>query len=172
MTLFFIVIGTEHLMQLEDVLRLDNASPTELLYALGMVGTMIRVTRSEASNINPWAIGVSYVSCDRVDTASAMCSLDSQCNLQDLGRHDISDIMVVMNPRHPDPYRLFMNTRLYQTYLSVVFTRNPNLFMPAQQTALLMVALVRAISQLTDKNFATQRHVQNCLNIIYTLRER
>lgn len=28
------------------------------------------VTRSEASNINPWALGVSYVSCDRIDTVS------------------------------------------------------------------------------------------------------
>jgi hypothetical protein len=43
------------------------------------------------------------------------------------------DVMVLMNPRNPEPFRLFMRTKLYQTYTSVLFTRNPNMFVPSMQ---------------------------------------
>jgi len=40
------------------------------------------------------------------------------------------------------------STALYEAYLAVVFTRNPDLHLPAQRSALLMVAFVRSVEQL------------------------
>jgi len=168
--------GSEHLMQLEEVKDLDNPSVTELLYAVGMVGNLIRVRRSEASNISPWMLHVEYVSCDKLDSASALVALDAGRKLEDMGRREGSDILLLVNPRHAYPYRMFMRTRLFETYTSIVFTRNPNLFLGTQPTALLMLALVRLIGQLgqsaTAPDTATVAHVQTALHLIYTIRDR
>ena len=41
-------------------------------------------------------------------------------------------MLLLLNPANPEPARLFMRTKLFQTYTSTLFTRNLNMFMPAQ----------------------------------------
>ncbi len=131
----------------------------------------IEVSRSEASNIQPWALGVNYVSCDYVDIPSATCGLDSNWELKDVSmRRAAPDVLVLIDPQTPQPYQLFRATRLFDVYTSLVFTRNLGLYQPAQHTALLMLALVRAITQLALPRFRTYKHIATVYNIIYTLR--
>ena len=49
--------------------------------------------------------------------------------------------------------RFFLRPGLYDAYTAVVCTRNPALGVPAQKTALLMVALCQAATQMMDPKF-------------------
>ena len=68
--------------------------------------------------------------------------------------------------------RLFMGTSLFDAYTAVVFTRNPALSLPAQKTALLMIALVQAVRQLLQPVTRTREHVLMVLTIWQTVRLR
>ena len=77
-----------------------------------------------------------------------MCALDAGIAMKDSQGNIAQDVLVIINPRNPGPYRAFLNTKLYHNYLAVVFTRNPSLYIPSQQTAIYIVALCKAIDQL------------------------
>eukprot|EP00456_Euglypha_rotunda_P016909 TRINITY_DN15689_c0_g1_i5.p1 TRINITY_DN15689_c0_g1~~TRINITY_DN15689_c0_g1_i5.p1 ORF type:complete len:178 (+),score=12.94 TRINITY_DN15689_c0_g1_i5:128-661(+) len=167
-----VMTAWEHLRQLDELDRLSELSVNEVLYAFGMVGNCIQVHRSEASNISPWMLSVPYVSCDRFDTTSVMCALDSGFPLHDMNHKEVTDALVLMDPKNPIPFELFRQTKLFKTYTSILFTRNPSLFIPAQQTALLMISLVTAIKQLAFPETRSLRHVQTVFDIIYTIRRQ
>jgi hypothetical protein len=77
-----------------------------------------------------------------------MCALDAGIELKDSTGQLAQDVLVVINPRNPGPYRAFLKSKLYQNYLAVLFTRNPDIFIPSQQTAIYIVSLCKAIEQL------------------------
>jgi hypothetical protein len=122
---------------------------TDLLYAYGSVGVGMCVERNQSSVIQPWNIRVSFIGPTRMDTSSAMCALDSGAVLKDpTTGHATPDVLVMLDPRNPHPYKQWLRTALSDAYLAVTFARNPDLYVPAQRTALLMVAFVRAVEQL------------------------
>jgi hypothetical protein len=119
--------AVQHLQEITSSTIITSSFITELLYSYGSVGLMIQLFRSEASNINPWSIQVTYVSSDRSDTASAMCALDSGVKVKDSLGNVAADVLIVANPMNPQPYLAFTQTLLHQKYLAVAFTRNPDL---------------------------------------------
>jgi hypothetical protein len=165
--------AAQHMLDPTLAKVLDDPSVTlpQLLYAYGMTGVGIRVRRSEASNINPWAIGVDYVSSDYFDTTSVMCAIDSkhELTLIDLHREPITDVLVLQDPELPLPNELWRCTKLAQIYTSVVATRNLELYQGAQQMAINAAALTKAIDQLRLSKFRTRRHFDTILHIIHNL---
>lgn len=102
-----------------------------------------------------------------------MCALHANLAVEDdtLGER-IEDVLVVLDPRHPEPYDAFCRTQLHSAYTSVVFTRNPSLHLNVQQTALLVISLCRAITQLLQARCRTPEQVNVIFSIIYTIRRR
>jgi len=125
-----------------------SLTPLDLLCAFGMLGNLVSVQRSEAAVINPWAVQISYVSHDKATTNSACAALDHGLPLHDQKGVRAADVLVLANPRNPEPYLQFVGSRLHDLYLSLVFTRSLDISLPAQRTALLMVALARSLEQL------------------------
>jgi hypothetical protein len=74
---------------------LTPRSVVELLYAYGAVGFGLRVHRSEAAAVNPWLLGVSYVSATAFDTSSVMCALDAGISLTDDLGETVQDVVCV-----------------------------------------------------------------------------
>ena len=126
-----------------------DLTPLDLLCSFGMVGRLVRVRRSEASNINPWTICVEYVSPYTATTHGALCALDAGLPLSDPEQGDTPDVLIVPDPRNPGPFNAFLRSGLYKMYLSMVFTRSIDLALPSQDTALLMSALCTSIEQLS-----------------------
>eukprot|EP01105_Mastigella_eilhardi_P020277 TRINITY_DN4818_c0_g1_i2.p1 TRINITY_DN4818_c0_g1~~TRINITY_DN4818_c0_g1_i2.p1 ORF type:complete len:1734 (+),score=360.62 TRINITY_DN4818_c0_g1_i2:61-5262(+) len=145
---------------------------TSLLYLFGMVGLQVRVARCEASAVDPWQIKVEYVSRDRCDTASAMCCLDALAEVKDSSGEVVTDVLVVVDPNDPAPYAAFTATQLYEAYTAVVFTRNPDVAVPAQKTALLMHSFVCCASRLLDTQARTPEYLEVALEILYSIRRR
>jgi hypothetical protein len=165
---------SQHIQQLRAMSKLlsdPSITLPKLLYAWGTTGLGIRVRRSEASNINPWMIGVEYVSTDYFDTPSIMCALDSKLenNLIDLHRQVCSDVLTLVDPEIPLPASLWIKTKLHQIYTSVVCTRNLELFTAGQSIALNSAALVQAIHQLRHKSFRTLRHMESIFHIAHNV---
>eukprot|EP01083_Nonionella_stella_P026171 72033_1 len=164
----------------------------DLLYGLGVVGIGIRVRRIEASNIDPWQLKVQYVSHCYNDSVSSMCALDSSLQVFETnahaictrvqGKHDASlqcipDVMMVLNRMaYKNDYmknRLLtkvMRSDLYSIYLATVFTRNPNLVIPSQKVAILMISLVQTVQQIFNNKDDTKQLINHALNIMYCVR--
>lgn len=99
-----------------------------------------------------------------------MCCLDAGLDHKDQQDQVAPDVLVVVDPRNPEPYITFLNFQLHAAYTAVVFTRNPALTLPGQRHALLAVALVRSITQLCEPAHQTAQHVLATLHILFTLR--
>ena len=164
--------AVEHIQEIVEVNSLSTTSLTALLYRFGMVGILITVHRSEAATVDPWAINVQYVSSDIGDTASAMCALDSLALLTDSSGNTVSDVLVIIDPCNPAPGTAFLKTKLHDIYTAVIFTRNPDICIHSQKTALMMNALVRATGQLLDPKYRNRANLNSVLRILYTLRVR
>eukprot|EP01113_Clastostelium_recurvatum_P046047 TRINITY_DN8013_c0_g1_i7.p1 TRINITY_DN8013_c0_g1~~TRINITY_DN8013_c0_g1_i7.p1 ORF type:complete len:1990 (-),score=647.36 TRINITY_DN8013_c0_g1_i7:109-6078(-) len=162
-----------HLAEISQIMpSLRDLVLTDMLYSCGMLGVPIKVTRSEASNADPWRITVGYVSSERLDTASAMCALDAMVDWADKSGTVTQDVVIVADPLNPAPYLAFASSPLYDAYLGVVFTRSPDIVLPAQRTALLMITLVRAITQLLQPDTRTLALMRTIFHLIYTIRLR
>ena len=138
----------------------DGINVPELLYSLGMVGRGIHVKRSEASNINPWALIVEYVSLQVCDTNSAMCLLDIGLENKDETGKPVEDVLVIPDPARPLLAQRFVATQLHQAYMGVVFARNYELSLPSQHLALTMISFVKAVEQLMSEGMRTHAHLQ------------
>ena len=78
--------------------------------------------------------------------------------------------------------RKVMRSDLYSIYLATVFTRNPNLIIPSQKIAILMVSFVQSVQQIflrkwsalslldDDDDTAIRSEINNALNIMYSIR--
>eukprot|EP00026_Physarum_polycephalum_P004641 Phypoly_transcript_04663.p1 GENE.Phypoly_transcript_04663~~Phypoly_transcript_04663.p1 ORF type:complete len:660 (-),score=89.51 Phypoly_transcript_04663:152-1933(-) len=128
--------------------------------------------RSEASNIDPWKISVTYISKDWWDTTSAMCGLHAMATHRDTMGRQVQDVLVILDPKNPDPYLAFLKSPLHAAYMGVIFARNPDIQLPAQRSGLLMSALVRGITQLLEPAFRTREFVGMLLKLVYTIRKR
>ena len=167
--------GTEHWQriqcELEELNELRGLTITELLYSLGMIGYGIKLTRSESSNINPWTIIVDYVSHEIMDSSDTLCLLDAGIAHEDSNGTIIEDVVIVPNPANPKPYELFLQSKLYKSYLGVVFTRNPELVLPQQHTALVMVSFVKAIEQLMNPKYRTHGNLQSIFEMYLHIKD-
>eukprot|EP00419_Tripos_fusus_P037473 CAMPEP_0172773352 /NCGR_PEP_ID=MMETSP1074-20121228/194112_1 /TAXON_ID=2916 /ORGANISM="Ceratium fusus, Strain PA161109" /LENGTH=408 /DNA_ID=CAMNT_0013609605 /DNA_START=17 /DNA_END=1240 /DNA_ORIENTATION=+ len=138
----------EHIQQAKEISTLALHDLRSALCTIGMVGAQIRCTRTEASNVEPWALIVDYVSPSFADTASAMCALDLACPLTDESGAVAPDVVILFPQSHEQPYRWFTQTALYQSYLGIVFTRTPVCVLPSQCSALPVLVWVKSAEQL------------------------
>lgn len=143
----------------------------EFLYSFGAVGVASRIRRSEACVIDPWKINVDYVSGDWWDSCSALCFLEAGVPLTDSDQEKCTDVIICGDPRNFAPYLAFCKSTLFHHYLSITFSRNPDLYTPRQTTALLAVALVRSVTQLLSGK-RTDNQIRSMLCLLYTLRMR
>jgi hypothetical protein len=123
----------------------------DLLYCLGQIGYCIQVSRGESSNIQPWNLIIPYISTDLCDSASILCLLDAGNTFYDRENQPISDVLIIPAVHNASPYLTFLQTKLHEAYLAIIFTRNPLLTLPAQKNAILFISLVKSIEQLMDK---------------------
>ena len=135
-------------------LRQERTAPpgaAALLYSFGMVGVQLRVRRSEAAAINPWAIRIEFLSRSVCDTATALSALDCGHRLLDGTGELAPDVLVLVDPALGTEAcaatSTFLQSALHATYLALVFTRSAALRLPAQRTALLVVAFVKGAEQ-------------------------
>ncbi len=157
---------------LREMAGVGSTTLLEFLYSFGGVGLAARLRRSEACVIDPWRICVDYVSDDAWDTCSALCFMEAAIPLVDSAGEKCYDVVLVGDPRNFEPYRAFSRSTLFQHYLSILFSLNPDLANPRQMTALLAVALVRCVTQLLNPKRQTALAVQNMFRLLYTLRRR
>ena len=147
---------------------------TDLLYAYGMIGNYIQVFRTESSNIDPWNLIVDFVSPDKNDSASALCSLHGGISINDPSYDQpAEDVLVLIDPRNPIAYELWIRSvPLHKHYLAVVFTRNPEIVLPSQYPSILMISLVKSIEQMMlNAKYRTIPFIESIFHIIFTLRE-
>eukprot|EP00808_Paulinella_micropora_P005498 g5708.t1 len=165
-----------HLSQMVEGARSSglpaDATVSDLLYAYGQVGFLCQVERSEAAIINPWQIKVTYLSADRGDSATAMCALDAGAHLTDSLGRPVQDVLVVRDPRASVACTRYLRSPLYRAYLAVLFTRNPELSLPSQGTALDMSALVTGCTQLMSSALRSEAMVCTVLDLLASLRWR
>jgi hypothetical protein len=90
----------------------------------------------------------------------------------DSGSEKCYDVVLVGDPRNFEPFRAFSRSTLFQHYLSILFSLNPDLSNARQMTALLAVALVRSVTQMLHPKRQTALAAQNMLRLLYTLRRR
>ena len=123
-----------------------------LLYSFGMVGIQLRVGRSEAAAINPWAIRIEYLSRTPCDTVTALSALDCGHQLTDSTGELAPDVLPLIDPalggKACEAVAGFVRSSLYATHLALLFTRSPALRLPAQRAALLVVSFAKAAEQL------------------------
>ena len=136
-------------------MRRERTAPpgvAALLYSFGMVGLQLRIGRSEAATINPWAIRVEYLSRSSCDTATALSALDCGHRLVDGTGELAPDVLVLLDPalgsEACEPVAHFLHSALYSTHLALTFTRSAALRLPAQRAALLVVSFAKACEQL------------------------
>ncbi|KAJ3149888.1 hypothetical protein HK101_002005 [Irineochytrium annulatum] len=128
-------------------LKIKGMRVADYLYCIGMVGVGIQVFRSESSNVNPWNLVVTHVSHQWIDTASSLCFLHGGHTWKDESGLVVQDVMVLHDPSSTIPAK-YMKTSIHKINLSITFTRNPDLYIPAQQIALLSISFVKAVEQL------------------------
>ncbi|KAI9335279.1 hypothetical protein BDR26DRAFT_866041 [Obelidium mucronatum] len=178
--------GMTAISHLKDISLLETKKMTvsDFLYSCGFPGIGIQVVRSQSAIVNPWNLVVKYVSPEFGDSASAMCMLHAGIVWNDSAGHQIEDVLLVSNPFDDRPFRIFSSLSIFKAYTSIVFTRNPDLYLPQQRIALLSISLVRAIEQLYQKHdqkgssqlvdMASSNNtgsIENIFNIIFTLRK-
>ena len=139
----------------EAALRRERTAPAgvgALLYSFGMVGFQLRIGRSEAAVINPWAIRVEYLSRSTCDTATALSALDCGHQLVDRTGELAPDVIVLVDPALGsaacEAVTAFLRSALYSTHLALMFTRSAALRLPAQRSAVLVVSFAKAAEQL------------------------
>ncbi|KAJ3025036.1 UNVERIFIED_CONTAM: hypothetical protein HDU68_007545 [Siphonaria sp. JEL0065] len=178
--------GMTALQHLRDMANLEtkNLTVSDYLYSCGYPGIAIEVFRSQAAIVNPWNLIVKYVSSDVGDSASALCMLHAGITWRDQHGHATEDVLIVAEPQKDDTYKIFSSLKLFKAYTSIVFSRNPDLYLPQQRIALLSISLVKAIEELylhrpspnstrPTIEIATKSEtlVRNIFNIIYTIRK-
>ena len=140
--------------------RACPSSSVPLLYSIGMLGVQLRLGRSEASAINPWAIRVEYFARARRDTATALCALDAGHRLKDGTGEDAPDVLLILDPALGTAANVaahaFMRSALHGLYLSIAFTRTAALRLPSQHSALLVVAFAKACEQVLRRRGGEQ----------------
>ena len=135
----------------------------DVLFGFGFPGLAIAVERNAAAVVDPWQIQVEEVSNEWVDTVSVMCGLRT-------GGGRETDVLVVVVPGAEEKTRLMLRSRLHSAYLGVVFARNPLVAIKGQSSALLMVALVRAVTQLMEGRWLNRDSIASVFAIWSTLR--
>jgi hypothetical protein len=141
-----------------------------LLGAYGYAkGVLLKLRRSHAATVNPWLIMVQSVS-SSMETISEVLlrmesddimevsdSLDNIDNVKVISSTECYDIAVCCEFRDQrvgdilvdELTAQFLRTKLYESYLGVVFARNPAVLIPgSQRPALLAVTLVRSLELL------------------------
>lgn len=114
--------ATGHLKEILSSPPSPSSSLVGLLYSYWMVGIGIQLNRSEASNVDPWKISVTYISAsfsflfsffdyekispDWWDTTSAMCGLHAMATHKDSLGKEVQDVLVLVNPKNPKPYEV------------------------------------------------------------------
>jgi hypothetical protein len=140
-----------------------------VLAGFGMLGYGLHTRRSAAAYVEPWHLGVRYVSCDPVATNDTISALAAKYPLEDASRKRITDVVVVREPARPAVYDAYADTPLATAYLAVVHARNPSVGLPSQRTALPALAMMRAAAQVVGHhgpNQATGAHARVLLRLV------
>ncbi|BCU03305.1 von Willebrand factor type A domain containing protein [Pandoravirus japonicus] len=140
-----------------------------VLAGFGMLGYGVRTRRSASAVVEPWRLGVRYVSCDPVATNDAIGALAAGYRLEDASRKRITDVVVVRDPARPAVYDAYAKTPLATAYLAVVHARNPSVGLPSQRVALPALAMMRAAAQVAGHhgpNQATGAHAHVLLRLV------
>ncbi|AGO83528.1 Von Willebrand factor type A domain containing protein [Pandoravirus salinus] len=140
-----------------------------VLAGFGMLGYGLRTRRSAAAYVEPWHLGVLYVSCDPVATNDAIGALAADYRLEDASRKRITDVVVVREPARPAIYDAYARTPLATAYLAVVHARNPSVGLPSQRVALPALAMMRAAAQVAGyhgRDQATGAHARVLLRLV------
>ncbi|AGO82042.1 Von Willebrand factor type A domain containing protein [Pandoravirus dulcis] len=140
-----------------------------VLAGFGMLGYGLATRRSASAVVEPWRLGVRYVSCDPVATNDAIGALAAGYRLEDASRKRITDVVVVRDPARPAVYDAYARTPLATAYLAVVHARNPSVGLPSQRVALPALAMMRAAAQVAGHhgpNQATGAHARVLLRLV------
>lgn len=121
----------------------------------------LRVIRTHASEIEPWLLIVDYVS----PISYSVCKIynASEFNIDIVDKYDekITDVL---------PLHTLTNESL-KMYYGYIFTRNPYLYITAQEFALVTITFVHILEQVfiqrTDYNY-----VNHMINVAYTLSDK
>jgi len=131
-------------------------SEYELLMYLGAVGYPIEVQRRAATQMNPYAMGISRMCAALADTASLCCALQSdQPVVPPEGGAPVEDLLVLVDPDVPTASKLAANCALLgEVYTSVVLCRDLHMYTGrAMRVALHAHALLTAV----QPTFGAQR---------------
>jgi hypothetical protein len=138
-----LMITADHLKELQCVLkqRKPFKEASDVLGFDPSVGFALNLSRSNASEVEPWLIRVNLLSTE------ANCSVMEMYRFVELGERLKSDaqplceydVLILNKDRHP---------LIHQMHLAYTFTRNPYLCIPGQDLALLTVAWTHQVETL------------------------